>query len=846
MSGYSNTVSLSSNVLTWLYESNWCVASRRTQHAEKATLREDILDSTFDRPAALYHLHNGLSTVVREVATIATYILVSPVGVVYHTTQAFKHHFQSFSSDGNRHFHCAGVELLRVAGIVSVFYAIYTSPLLSPILRHRIDLTLAGYVSPLLNHSVYRTLAGYVSSLLNHSVCRTLAGYVAPHVDFTRLYNTLQRVMGTLVGVILVDLTVTIFNPIYNSRILDASDQDVSWRGKMAFKWELGIKGKGYKEELENKIVLFAKDILQTIGKLQRLLPTKHKLPYDLDVQVHRLLRYLEDSRKELDPEQWDQIRPLRDNLERYNTVMFRLKPYLSIDEHLKTEFPKVGLLKNEIKDTFGKLNLSHESQVEQAFEISRYEATNNATFEIATEIELNGKREDITRTVLKKRPISLLRIHAFTQTLFKKMLSSNFLYPSNVYSQQVDDLGCIQDTMSRIDPYEHRTAVTTWHHRPLKLIRFIARKLANVVILGLGCPLGAIGHGAKSLRYLASYVLGSRDDRFGNWERVQAHARAMFDDMRSIFGIFDLLLKDVNGAVNAFATRVDRAGMIKAIELKNTFGITRKDGGLLYYSSDDDIPKEGHFDPYFVGLYCNRSLVFVAKLKLLHESLSKEYQVELEFAFKEFMRCGSVSHFETILATDEGQKGSSQLANVNALQQKKRECFQALKDLVEIWHVVINVFQVTENEVVSPPDARRTIRPCAFAPKLESEESSSTQNSWWKDHKLEREWLSTLETTQKAIRDLSVDKASEEIHDALKQRVMAQDAMPKSILGFDENEEITHKTVAQKFRALAFIFHSDKLSDLPEELKKEKTELFKILSVAKTMLTVNLPKDEV
>lgn len=840
MTGYSNTVSLSSSVLTRLYESDWCVASRRTLHAEKGNLREDVLDSTFDRPAALYHLHNGLSTIIRVAATIATYTLVAPVGLVYHTTKAFKHHFQMlrdlrcFSNEGNRHFRCAGAELVRVAEIVSVFYVGYAWKLLPSLISHRIDL-----------------MASYVFPLLNHPVCRTLAGYVAPYIDSNRLYDsvyrTLYQTLCTSLGIGLGDLALTIFYPVYNSRSMDASDQDISWRGKMACKWELGFEGRGYQEELENEIKYCAQGILKTIGKLKELLPHKHKLPYDPEVRVHRLLRYLEDSRKELSPELWEQIRPLRDELEHLNTVMLRLKPYLSIAERLKVasgvyEFPKVATVRSKCKDYLGQWEFSHESKVEMAFSIRR--GTKGIVVPYNdNECEIETGNERSTTIGIKKRPLSLLRIHAFTQMLFKKVLSSDFFYPSNVYSQPVDDLGCIQDTLSGFDPYERRSAVTTWHHRPLKPIRFAARLLAKVVILGLGCPLGTIGHGAQSLRYLTNYALGSSDDRFGNWERVQAHARAMFDDLGSIFGIIHLLMGDVHAAVKALATtRADRAGMIKAILLKNTFGITRKDGGLLYYSSEDDVPEEWHLDPYFVGLYANRSLVFVAKLKAVYGSLSKANRSELEYAFNEFLRCGSVTHFETILATEEGQNKSLQLANVDASQQKKRECLQALNDLVESWHCVIDVLQVTEAKVVSPVEARRTIRPCAFSPEFETQD---TQSSWWQDDTLTPEWLSTLENTQKAIKEIGITEPSkEEEHVALKQRVMDEHATPKHILGFNEDDVVTRKNVAQKFRALAPIFHSDKLLGLSEELKKEKGELYKILSVAKTMLTVNLPKD--
>jgi hypothetical protein len=612
--------------------------------------------------------------------------------------------------------------------------------------------------------------------------------------------------MGLSLGWGLVDLGLTSFKPIYNSRILDASDQDIAWRGKMGCKWELGLNCSGFREESDNpygtnsyrvelgaQIECCSKGILETIRKLQNLLPYKHKFPHDPEVGVHRLLRYLEDSRKELDQEQWEKIRPLRDQLERYNAVMLRLMTHRSTSLRAH-EFPR------------GK---AYESQVENAF---------------------------CGDGLIKKRPLSLRRVHSFTQTLFKRMLSSDFFYPSNAYPQPVDDLGCIQDTMRRFDPYEKRNAITTWYHRPLKPIRFVARVLAQGVIIGLGCPLGTIVNGVQSLRYLANYALGSSEDRFGNWECVQAYAKAMFDDMRSLFGIF-WLLSGVNAAVGALATsRADRDGMIKAIVLKNTFGITRKDGGLLYYSTDDDPPKENEFDPYFFGLYTNRSLVFVTKLKSLYGTLP-----ELKKAFNEFMRQGSVTHFETILATDEGQRGSSQLTNMNDLQQKKRECLQALRELVEIRSIVVEIHAVAEFDLI---DAKRCIDYCAFSPELKFQEQD---NSWWQDSKCETEWSRSLENAQKAIKDLNITESSkQQKHIVLKQLVMDTNATPQSIFEFTKDDKITHEAIKGKFKTLALIFHPDKLHGLSENLKKEKEELFKILSVAKTMLTVNLPKDEI
>lgn len=701
------------------------------------------LDKQDKRSIISYQLHNGISTLARVATSVAVYILVSPVGVLYHTSQALYN--RNIQDIRNRHLSCAKTELLRTATLASVVYI--------------------GRFPTIFSNRLYGQFA------------------------------TIPLFMAAM------DLASTAFKPIYNSRYLDSNslpgNSDADWRAQMALKWELGIQVENMAHAgrlLRDLIPAYSNAILQTISELQEKLPPDHRLPYDLEVNVQRILRYLEQSREELTSSQWKEIRPLRDQLARYNTIMPRLQEYLNFETCADIVF-------GTAKFPFSTPN--HQRLAENAFTI-------------------NGQIPAVT-----ERPLRQLRIHSLTQGLFKRMLSSDLFYPSNYHPQKLEDKGSIAHTMRELDPYENRRAVTTRTHSIFKPLRFTARALASVGIIGVGCTVGTVYHGTQTLRYLTSYAVGSSDAKFGNWERVKAHVKATFDDATSICGMLFLpLFNDLSG----IATRADRAGLHKAITLKNMFGVTEATGKLLSYSYDDDVRPKFYFDSCFTHLHQMRSTTLWHKLKLIHDTMGDKSKLLMNSAFGEFTRTGNFSEVMV------------QMNNANIPANKQEECRQIFNDLVELRSIILEALKVTEQDldktlkmkdVKYPYYAYVFNQTTGFGAAAGQGTSAASAND---------PWLGILTKAQECITQNNAGTMTENAdYCAFKLRVMNTAATARSVLGFTEDQNITKGDLNKAYRKLSLLVHPDKLQGKSAELRKEGEELFKLLDNAKTALAAKL-----
>ncbi|MGZ3633066.1 MAG: hypothetical protein ACXVAJ_01890 [Parachlamydiaceae bacterium] len=66
--------------------------------------------------------------------------------------------------------------------------------------------------------------------------------------------------------------------------------------------------------------------ILIDICKLQEILPEEHRLLFESELNIWKIIEYLEESRKQLTSEQWTTIFPLCEHLVKYDTLYQRLK----------------------------------------------------------------------------------------------------------------------------------------------------------------------------------------------------------------------------------------------------------------------------------------------------------------------------------------------------------------------------------------------------------------------------------------------------------------------------------------------------------------------------------------
>jgi len=385
-------------------------------------------------------------------------------------------------------------------------------------------------------------------------------------------------------GLFMYETYLTLFDPGSNSRQLGNFPNEACWKAKMGLKWELGLECSTADsiKILNDLLEESAKEMLSIIANLQEKLPQKHLLPIDDKINSHRILQYLEHSREDLIKSgHWQQIREPRE---------------------------KFTLAANRFSA------------------LQRY--SQNKTFPLSAE-EINGAYTAYGSLPCKpKRSSPDLQIHSLTQTLFKRMLESNRFYPSNYKLQPpVEDKGSIQLSMSEVDPFLDRCKITDRKHRYYKPVRYLARAIGSVVILGIGVPLGTIYNGAKTLSHLSAHPFLRSDLRFGNWEKVKRYALATYNDATTALSLSGIVLPFANNekGLVSIATRADRAGLFKTITLKNSFGITGNRGKLLSYSYEEDVAQKRYYDSYFNQLCCNQSLALFYTLQKAYDQLDNE-----------------------------------------------------------------------------------------------------------------------------------------------------------------------------------------------------------------------------
>ncbi len=265
--------SLSGSALCFVTESNWLTPSRYNLNQKTDLDIEDF--KNYQKPEEIAHFKVKLviSSIARVFANLAIYSFVSPVGAIYHLSLAAWNY--NVIELRKKHLECFALELLRISILVSSIYATIINPSMKPFLCLSFPLALS-----------------------------------------------------------FVDLTRTIFNPIYNSRALE-NNNSIEWRTKLALKWEFGIdiSTKNIPPDFLYELIdLHEEKVLGVIHKLQEFLPEKERVLCDSSVDVKKILARLEQIKQDVDAQAWGEISLIREELVEANTQLTRLQRYDSSD----------------------------------------------------------------------------------------------------------------------------------------------------------------------------------------------------------------------------------------------------------------------------------------------------------------------------------------------------------------------------------------------------------------------------------------------------------------------------------------------------------------------------------
>lgn len=214
----------------------------------------------------------------------------------------------------------------------------------------------------------------------------------------------------------------------------------------------------------------------------------------------------------------------------------------------------------------------------------------------------------------------------SFSSRAFLKVATSDILNPSNCQLRPIEDKGSILRSLKDIDIGQSKIDNRIVHYCG-KPIRFVARAVAIYAISIILAPAGVIYHGIIILRH--TVIALTRGEKSGhNWEKVRKYQTAMWTDFKVsvfaaagtaaftysiLFGIAGLTPKlafliyfklfTCSARTSVFAcsyqSKEIRSPLIKAMMLKNDFGIVGRNNKLLKSNPEEDQERLGlgHFE---------------------------------------------------------------------------------------------------------------------------------------------------------------------------------------------------------------------------------------------------------
>lgn len=588
--------------------------------------------------------------------------------------------------------------------------------------------------------------------------------------------------------------------PVFGSRALFDSNYK-EWLAKIGLQKTLGLVDvPNPVEKLKTLRVEYATTMLDCISEIQRVLPLSIRLPFGqhntdivvegqrnrsrpLDDEEHilmnktdlgKILLYLEEARNSIDGKAWNKIVSLRERLIESATILN------SLTEHsYEKDFP---LNQNDI---------------------------------------LAAYRPD--GQVVPERPLKPLYVTPLITTLFKKVLSSNVLFPSNYTPQSIiDQKGSIRETLKGVDIITNRRKINSKIHTNLKPLRWVARMIANIGVIGIGMPVGIVYHFGQSLRYASRSIVGDPLEKFKNSELAKAHSWAIWGSC----SLSLLYLPFLNGifGINRIFNGSEREALALAAFLKNEFGVSGPNGELLNYNiMHDSLPNSFISNVYLDDLKFELSFDL---LKLLKEDLFPYITRDTQKLNHSWANFELYNHTNDLIEyLNRCSENCPPQASENF--QKAFELIHALKD---IWQINIEIQELKTLETNSKTASIRI-----FASQVhkcwESSNTNSNGNSKPEIDKLLKQFKAQIRKDKQLI-NRSNKVSGNKVYNEFKERVLARNSTPQSIMKLENGFE--QKDINSAFRKLVLVMHPDKVD---QDLKSQAEALFNILKLAKEIL---------
>jgi hypothetical protein len=425
----------------------------------------------------------------------------------------------------------------------------------------------------------------------------------------------------------------------------------------------------------------------------------------------------------------------------------------------------------------------------------------------------------------LNYTPIKELRVDAISLILFKKMVTSDWFYPSNCKLQKIEDQGSIFVSLNSTNFAIDREKIQTWSHVFKKPLRATARFIALNTIAFVGAPMGTVYHLGRVLLQTAKYFKGgvNKDDHL---EKLKSHAWAMFSDfttplMHSI-GFYTGDSYNVETWVKIGCYTNEQAPLYKAIALRNNFGFVSPNGDLLSYHERLDRVQKDSGDLFLIGKWVDAWKGVILALVDLKETAS-EYNEP--FNYQEFLNALKGPKNDLV------KKIENTIPEETMVNDLKRDQWiEHIYELYESANDLKSTLQDSDSILFSTPNNRFSRKyppiPFPFTPEFLDRIFNNTDQ-------VNTELVEDIlwqQSCKIALKNNPTKEVFPEFH-RLKELLLTKEPTAYEVLGFEKNEKPSEISINHKFRMLTLKFHPDKVdSKLAEDCKK----LFYLIAEAK------------
>ena len=447
--------------------------------------------------------------------------------------------------------------------------------------------------------------------------------------------------------------------------------------------------------------------------------------------------------------------------------------------------------------------------------------------------------------------------IKSFSEIGIGKVLSSDWLYPSNAQLRPIEAKSSIQESIGNDNEiFNYEDITSNWHYygKPLRCV------VRSICFLAVGCiiaPMGVVYHGCFFVKETVIYLTANQADSAESWKKVKDHASFFFVDLmitcssylalaflvitgRSLKGDLAYLSKDEiycslfstfllasiganpKNLVPYLAYKEDRAPLYKTISLRNDFGITALDGSLLPYNSNVDqetLALKGHFAVLMQAQALDLLYAINDIQSLLPDGskIGAHFPPDIETI---------ISHLQKV-AWVKGEDYSAEVVNLRKLDANMKKMSALLKECLTLKK---NVAGGTKVEITMPdfPFNKSIVKKFFYEMEFEGMDTPKAM------------WGRALEQGVNELKSCKYFIQASERYKKVRENITAK-LKPHEILGCPANPTLAE--LRKKYKELTLLFHPDRV---PVEFQKEAECIFKCVGTAYDLLNKELEKKKI